>query len=569
MKRPQKRGGQPARTQTPPDEESASYSRRKFLAATGALAPAAALLDSAATARAADLSQAATPEARARAQRLEQAYLVRHRAALSHKSVPLPAQQTNGDEGLYANKIANFTKGLPHNAAGEVELTSYADLMAAFQSGQPVDFEKVLLGSFRKLANPQAAFSFVLEGPDPQRAALPPPPAFASAGLAAEMGELYWQALTRDVPFSEYETHPLTNEAAADLSRFSAFGGPKTDGRVTTRTLFRGPAPGELHGPYVSQFLLKDMQYGAIPVAQRVLTTPAKLDYMFTYARWLSVQNGDIAGANPYEIVPRYLLDPTPRYIFDGRSLAEYVHRDFSYQAFLSAALILLGLSTSYDRGNPYRKSRTQGGFSTFGEAHVFDIVARVANCALKATWYQKWMVHRFLRPEEFGGRVHLRRSGRAAYPVHAELLDSPALDKVYSQRGTYLLTQSYPEGSPLHPSYPSGHAAIAGACATVLKAFFNEGFVIRDPVVANADGTKLEPYKGPDLHVGPELNKLASNIAFGRNTAGIHWRSDAVQGLRLGEEVALGVMADMKECHNERFAGFSLTKFDGTTVTV
>ncbi|CAN0390315.1 unnamed protein product, partial [Scytosiphon promiscuus] len=34
----------------------------------------------------------------------------------------------------------------------------------------------------------------------------------------------------------------------------------------------------------------------------------------------------------------------------------------------------------------------------------------------------------------------------------------------------TYLLPQSVNEGSPTHPSYPSGHAVQNGAFATVLK---------------------------------------------------------------------------------------------------
>lgn len=46
---------------------------------------------------------------------------------------------------------------------------------------------------------------------------------------------------------------------------------------------------------------------------------------------------------------------------------------------------------------------------------------------------------------------------------------------------------------------------------------------------------------------------------------AGVHWRSDADGGLRLGEEVAIQILTDMKGCFNEEFAGFSLTKFDGT----
>lgn len=44
---------------------------------------------------------------------------------------------------------------------------------------------------------------------------------------------------------------------------------------------------------------------------------------------------------------------------------------------------------------------------------------------------------------------------------------------------------------------------------------------------------------------------------------------SDATESLKLGEAVALGVLLDFKGCHNERFDGFALTKFDGTRVTV
>lgn len=49
----------------------------------------------------------------------------------------------------------------------------------------------------------------------------------------------------------------------------------------------------------------------------------------------------------------------------------------------------------------------------------------------------------------------------------------SKALDKVFCKYGTYLLPIAYPEGSPTHPAYPAGHACVAGAGATMLKAFF------------------------------------------------------------------------------------------------
>ncbi len=68
---------------------------------------------------------------------------------------------------------------------------------------------------------------------------------------------------------------------------------------------------------------------------------------------------------------------------------------------------------------------------------------------------------------------------------------------------------------------------------------------------------------------MGGELNKLASNIATGRNLSGVHWRSDAHASLREGEEVAISILRDQKACYNESFDGFTFTKFDGTQITV
>jgi hypothetical protein len=42
------------------------------------------------------------------------------------------------------------------------------------------------------------------------------------------------------------------------------------------------------------------------------------------------------------------------------------------------------------------------------------------------------------------------------------------------------------------------------------------------------------------ELTVRGELNKLASNMALGRNRAGIHYRTDGLDGLRLGEAAAI-----------------------------
>ncbi|MFV8830096.1 hypothetical protein [Alkalihalobacterium sp. APHAB7] len=148
------------------------------------------------------------------------------------------------------------------------------------------------------------------------------------------------------------------------------------------------------------------------------------------------------------------------------------------------------------DPNIPYLDSDTQVGFATFGAPHAVDFVSRAARPALLAAWFQKWLVHRRLRPEAFGGRIHNKLTGAADYPIHPEVLNSEALALIFEKYGTYLLPQAYPEGSPTHPSYPAGHSSFIGATVTMLKAFFNESFVIPDPVVASSDGLSLTPYE-------------------------------------------------------------------------
>jgi hypothetical protein len=151
-------------------------------------------------------------------------------------------------------------------------------------------------------------------------------------------------------------------------------------------------------------------------------------------------------------------------------------------------------------------------------------------------------------------------------------ILNSHGLQKSFTKFGTWLLSQAFPEGSPAHPSYPTGHGAVGGACVTVLKFFFDGDFPIPAPVVPANDGLSLGPYTASDagrLTVNGELNKLAHNITYGHGIhSGIHWRSDSDTSLLLGEAVALSFLKDKARTYNEPFA-VSLTKFDGTTVTV
>ncbi len=499
--------------------------------------------------------------------RADRAYLIRLTAARAERARPQAPHPTNGDEALYSTThIANFSKGLPHNALGEVDSAAYAALVGALDGGTAAAFEAIPLGGAAKLASPQGALAYVLEGPDPQSLTVAIPPAFNSAQEAAEMAELYWAALARDVPFAAYATDPLIGRAVADLSRLSDFRGPKAGGTVTRATVFRAGMPGDLAGPFLSQFLWLPVAYGALQMVQQYPIAPSA-NHMTIYADWLTVQQGGYKAPAPSGSPA---APASVRFLSTGRDLAAYLHVDFNYQAFLNAALILNKMMAPPDAGNPYLHSKIQAGNTNFGIQHLLDLVAKVANAALKAVWFQKWAVHRRLRPEEFGGRVHNHKTGRAQYPIHADLLTKSGVLSAISQKyGGYLLPMADPEGSPAHPAYPAAHMAVAGACVTVLKAWYDETYVLPEPVVPSEDGQTLQPYAGSALTVGSELDKLAANYVMGRVLEGFHWRSDGIEGLKLGESVAIGVLSDERGTFSETFNGFSLTQFDGTTITV
>lgn len=508
------------------------------------------------------------------ADRKEAAYQLRVDLAKIEKDSPLVAHSCNGDEALYENKIANYSKGLPHNDLGEVDVAEYDKLIHALETGSPADFEQVTMQGDIKLKNPQAGLSFDLIGADSNNLYTPPPPEFAGAETAAEMAELYWMALARDVHFSDYESSDIINAAVEDLSNFPGYAGPA---EITPQTIFRVDIPGINEGPFLSQFLLKDIPAGP-QISEHKIRTLLPVDYMTGYDEWLQAQNGIIS----QDALSGAIYDPVPRLIRNGRDLAENQHWDWPAQEAVNAMLIifalegrspaevfLANLGVPYDGGNPYNSSESQAGFVTFHIVDSVRLIVEAMNSALKASWFQKWYVHRRLRPETFGGRIHNNLTGATSYPIHEDLLGSTALDAVSDIYGSYLLPQAFPEGAPCHPAYTSGHATWAGATATVLKAFFDEDAVVPTPVTSSADGLGLVPYEGDPMTIGGELNKLAWNVAMGRNFGGIHWRTDAIEGLYLGETVAITLLTHLRTLYSEPFGGFTFTTFSGDTVTV
>lgn len=418
-----------------------------------------------------------------------------------------------------------------------------------------------------------------------------------------------------------------------------------SEDEITSDVLYRGSTDGAKVGPYISQFLLIGntsrgagetmtadafnicpvlmdkngkprkisdgyILYGVQEIDQRFPAHLAGLDHMTKWDAWLKVQNGDGAGGDKFETTPRFITTP--------RDLATYVHYDQLYQAYLNACLLMLGYGLKADPGMPDAQSQTnvRDGFATFGGPHILSLVTEVATRALKHARRQKFNSHLRARPEAVAGCMTLSANGNggklgsAAQAVKAAVDATPSdlLDLVDKHNAAhnggkdtsapwkpqnsknYLLPMAFPEGSPMHPSYAAGHASVAGACVTILKAFFkmfdpkyddvcipwtplefdslhDEG--IFEPTVC---GTDLQPVSmgenAPAITIQGELDKLAANISIGRDMAGVHYYTDYYESLRLGERVAIGILQEQMLTYPEEVS-MRLQTFDGENMII
>jgi PAP2 superfamily len=132
---------------------------------------------------------------------------------------------------------------------------------------------------------------------------------------------------------------------------------------------------------------------------------------------------------------------------------------------------------------------------------------------ALLAAWHYKW----------FSTRTGVRYRPRPAeYDYRVSVLFNRAVNATESGDGMVRLTPNPSPGTPRHPAYPSGHSTYAGAASEMLSFFF------------------------PDYTA--EFDKLADNAGMARLWAGIHWRSDHIQGMKLGRCVAREIIATLQE---------------------
>ena len=514
------------------------------------------------------------------------AYILRYGAAVADAvatgSVTHPV---NTDLTDFPDGLGTYSKGLLQASAAIVDPATFKQFLIACGIKPGVglgDFENpaIVVPGPAKLNGPRGAFAGQLTGQDSAAFSIPAAPALDSPEYAIELVENYWASLLRDVAFTDYPTNATAIAAAAEIDSLrlahpGAYKGPlDTNGHVTPQVLFRGGFnampqwfPGELAGPYISQFAITPTALGALSVTQKVKTLSAGVDYMTDLGEWAKIQNGGAPSASA-------TFEDEPLFMYCGRVLGSYTRVDELYQAYLVAYLVATTLGVGPNPGSPYVGLMKEKAFGTFGGPDISSTLGGVARAAINAVWYQKWRVHLRHRPEAGGGIAQLLKNGTLNAADAAMLgnfsivLNSRAVGLSAARNGgSVLLSQAFPEGSPTHPAYPTGHGTVAGACITVLKFFLNGGQTITNPLVPSCDGRTLEPYNGTGmLTVDGELNKLAHNISFGHGIhAGIHWRSDTDWSIALGEAVAIGYLQDQIWTYAEK-VDISIRKIDGST---
>lgn len=532
---------------------------------------------------------------------------------------PIEPTLENREEAKYKNYNYNgsFHKTLTHNKVDGrlINPEEYERMTKAIVEGNQPLLESVILAkdSSMKMVNPLASLSTLLVGAMQGVLKLRSAPTLSSDTGAAEMVELYAHAIARDVPFIEYNNNATINQLLGvdflnnpSVLEHLKYSPASVSNPFTAQTIFRSDLVGDTFGPYVSQFLLLSVIAGAMSMKQLWIVPPTRaeaqsqgfrVEWGVNLEETINLQNGNLSLLPP----PTPKAKMVERYIYSGRSLAEVVHNDPIYQFFINAALILQSLGAQVNTAWPSYINQSYF-ITNSGLGALQGILGDVAVTALKHSWYWKWQHSRKLRPETFGLWVHDVKTGlvdnKDNFDISNLLLDNPILGQILTLNESwipgstsYTLPQAYREGAPAHPAYISGHSIISGACCTILKMFYTSdqkwitipgvisgalSGIPNSVVEAKSDGTSLLAYSGDisDMTVATEINKLASNVGIGRNWAGIHYRSDAIAAIKLGEKVAIHYMQDILSTMVENNSnGSALTiafrKFDGTMQVV
>ena len=546
------------------------------------------------------------------------AYTTRISAAYNqcYNNPPIPFV-LNPDVTGVTDYAGMFTKTLEHDPVTGIATTvgqaNFETLLQATQNGEQATYNSIVRAptSVRKFVNPQASAAWCMIGRDIAEFAVPLPPSLTSAVAGADMAENYLMAIARTVKFSEYGTglgtdedlingtvngsKSITRHACDILNAMPGYTGPKVGGLVTPAVLFRANYVGTGVGPYISQFAFSDIhRYDqSLLAVKQYMAIKGNHTYGVTWSDFVRIQNGEIPDTyNDF--------NGTVHYMLSGNDIGTLVHYDMLSDPYVYAQNVLFNnkfsnpLAFPLAPNFPYNNGNitNEDPFATMWYADLANLVGAAGLQGLKTAWDSKWRTSLRLRPEAMGGIVHrAKATGINTYGIDSQILGVigginllnwvQAFNQLQAPGNpayaTYLLAQEFPEGSPIHPSYLAGHATVAGATVTVMKAFFDDTaqFNTYAPVMVPDPSNPLNliPYAGADVNlltIGGELNKLASNIAFGRHFAGVHFRTDGDTSLRIGEQVGIAFLQDWARTYAEQgFNGFELTMFSGQRIQI
>ena len=453
-----------------------------------------------------------------------------------------------------------------------------------------------------KLVDVHCIFDIELESKFKSSFVIPNAPDFTSLQSAAELLEVYAMSLMRNFNFTLFDSKSFQYDSMPSNAKSyinyilgtlnvnwiqNNLNAPPLRGNrtITTDTLYRGNTQGDLIGPYISQFLYYETAIGNFKLEQKyqcldideniniidISNTPFYFGQTEAYFR--EIWNGTLKSSS---------LPTIPKYITCLLDMAMYINRDQIWEAIFIAVTLLLTRNVAIGFHTSSRS--TSGKFINLGVNDLYYLMMKATKLAMNSAWVWKWSQLR-PRPEEMAYQVHLTKTYTAtqmngsSVQFPQDLLNHPILTEISNDNhGRFLMPLGYSQGSPFHPAYPAGHAVIAGAMATIAKAWFNCDWEI-PAVVPNINGDNLILYKTKDnsledsngvvyLKIGDELDKLATNCSNSRCMAGIHYRSDADAGLLLGEQVAIEVLKDEVQKYSDNIA-FVLRKRNGEEVTI
>ncbi len=217
-----------------------------------------------------------------------------------------------------------------------------------------------------------------------------------------------------------------------------------------------------------------------------------------------AVRHGQLPHPGALQIARGQEVDPAFPVVHTGRELARYFESETPGLAHRLALNELIRFAN----------------FSPPRQALVWAALDMAIYSALLAAWHYKWAAD-VPRPN-VAPRTGVSRRPR---PVEVDYRVGVLFNRAVSVDGSIgdasrRLSPSPSPGTPRHPAYPSGHSTYAGAASEMLTYFF------------------------PDYK--EEFDRLADNAGMARLWAGIHWRSDHVQGVKLGRNVARMIIEQM-----------------------